>query len=168
MNRRKAILLALMGSVLATVVLWRGSTYVESRTAALAAEKDLAACQELAAKIERFNQHPPVATEQEQLADQTNALIESAAKSVGIDAKSLIRITPEPPRRLDDTAYKEKPTHVLLRKVTLEQLVGFIHKMLGVQQGFNAKSIRLSAPEPQDTGPLWTAEITLTYLIYDP
>ena len=168
MNRRQALLVAVLAALLAIVVLWAYDGMAAQRAAARSAAAALASVREMAARITAYAQMPTVASDHERLAAQTTGLIESAARDARIDPSCLDRIMPEPPRRMGDTAYKEKPTHVLLKSVTLRQLTTLIHGVTAGPHGLAARSIRISAPRPEDTGPLWTAEVTLTYLIYDP
>jgi len=168
MNRRQTILIAVLAGLLLVVVLWAYDGMATQRRAAHDAAADLIACRRMAGQIAAYSRMPTVADEHERMAARTTGLIESAAKEAAIDPSCLDRIMPEPPRRMGDTAYKEKPTHVLLKNVTLRQLTRLIHTATTGGQGLAACSIRITAPRPEDTGPLWTAEVTLTYLIYDP
>ncbi len=168
MNRRRKVLVGILAGLLLMVVLWCYDAMNARHDAAQAANNDLLVSRQMAAEIERYARRPALATEHEQLATETTGLIESAAGSAKIDAKNLIRITPEPPRRLADTVYKEKPTHVFFKNISLRQLVTFIYGLLDDRRGLNAKSIRITSPRPEDTGLTWTVELTLTYLIYDP
>jgi hypothetical protein len=79
-----------------------------------------------------------------------------------------VRITPQPPRRVEETVYKEKPTHVMLKDVSLQQVGQMVAALLNSDAGLAAKSIRLGAPRSDDTSALWSAELVVTYLIYDP
>jgi hypothetical protein len=54
-----------------------------------------------------------------------------------------------------------------LPNVTLQQLVTILYNLTG-EHGLMAKSLRLSAPQTDDAGSQWSAELVLTYLIYDP
>jgi hypothetical protein len=42
------------------------------------------------------------------------------------------------------------------------------HALLAPNPGLRIKTLRLSAPTPDDTTDKWTAELTITYLLYDP
>jgi len=167
-NRRQTLLISVLAALLVVVVLWAYDGMTAQRAAARSAAGDLVSVREMASRITAYTQMPTVASDHERLAAQTTGLIESAARDARIDPSCLDRIMPEPPRRLGDSAYKEKPTHVLLKNVTLRQLTTLIHSVTAGPHGLAARSIRISAPRPEDTGPLWTAEVALTYLIYDP
>lgn len=166
MNRRKAILLSVLAACLVAVSYYSYDNMISCKEAALASANDLIVCGEMAKSIEQYMQRPALASEHELLATQTNSLIEKAAVDAGISKRSLIRITPEPARRIEDSSYKDKPSQILLREVTLKQMVPFVHNLLDA--GLNAKGIRLVSQKPEDSGPMWTMEITMSYLVYDP
>jgi len=168
MNRRKATLLLIAGVLAGIVLSWCYGDMARARGAAKRAAADLVECGRMAAAIENRSRQPAKASEHEQLAAETTGLIETAAKDADIELHSLIRISPEPPRRLGDTVYKEKPTQVFLKDITLKQLVGLVHNLLTSKNNLEVKALRLAAPRPDDTADNWTAELVLTYLIYDP
>ena len=166
--RRPVILLAILVGLLCLTALWSYRYVAEQSRAGLKARRDLSECRRYAAAIERLKERPDVATGHVRLHAETTTAIEDAAKSARLSARSLARITPEPPRRVADTVYREKPTQVLVKNVTLEQLVQMVHGLVGAGHRLHARSIRITAPKAEDTGRQWNAELLLTYLIYDP
>ena len=169
MTRRTIALIAVLGMLLpACMALWSYGQMAQSRSGAVEARADLADCLQMGAEIERCRRRPTLASDHERLADETTGLIELAAKSAGVSSGSLVRIIPQQPRRIADTIYKEKPTLVLLKSVSLRQVTALVHQLVSDENGLRAKSIRINAPRPEDTGDRWTAEIVLTYMIYDP
>ena len=171
MTPRMKTLLLILGALLLLATVWSGNQFWRRRAAAANARASLEACLHMAAEIEHFRSRPMLAAEHEQLESETTGFIEHSARDAGIAADCLSRITPEPPQRIGDTVYKEKPTQVLLRKVNLEQLVKFLYNLVGTHAGLQSRSIRLSAPRGESgegEGSWWTAEVVLTYLIYDP
>lgn len=168
MTRQRMVLLILLGVLLVLVGLWRYRAMENARSAADAAAADLEATRRIVKKIEAFRDRPSEAVEGEQLATETITLIEKAVTSSGIDSKNLVRISPGSPTRVGDTPYKEKPTQVFLRNVPLRQLVALTHSLLQGGQKLHTKSMRIIPPRPDDTGEDWNAELTLTYLIYEP
>ncbi len=168
MRRRSVIFFVVLAALLVGLVVWSHRFMAAQRSAAFAAREDARRCRQIATKIETLRRRPAMAADQERLSAETTGLTEQAARAAGITADKLARITPAPPRRLGETVYKEKPTQVLLKNVTLKQLVGMIHSLAGGQRGLHLKSIRLTAPRADDCGETWNAELVLTYLIYDP
>ena len=168
MTRRTGILLAIMAGLLCLTALWSYRHAGAQRTAATAAYADLGACRRMGGRIEAARARPALAAERERLASETTSLIEQSARSAGIRAAKLVRIPPPPARRVGRRGYKEKPTQVFLKGVTLRRLVAMLHELTCTEVGLRAKSLRITAPRPEDTGDLWNAEVGLTYLIYDP
>ena len=168
MKKRTGILIVIMTVLLLVTMLWAYGRMCDSRAVTLAAQTDLGECRNVAAKIQRYRHQPTVALQHERLSAEITGMVEAAANSAGIAADKLIRITPEPPRRLEDTVYKEKPTNVLLKDVALKQLVVLLHDLLSAEKGLNDDWLRITASRRDDTGDLWSAEFVVTHLIYDP
>jgi len=168
MKRRNTILWVAAVAALLVATLWANGRLAKASHAAEQSATDLAECRKLATQIGEIKDRPRVASEQEKLAGETTAMIDAAATAAGITARQLVRIAPESPQRLGETVYKEKPIAVLLRGVTLRQIVRMSHALLAPNPGLRIKTMRLSAPTPDDTTDKWTAELTITYLLYDP
>ncbi len=168
MNRRMKMLLAATAALLLLVMMFSMRSVTRMKQAALGAEQDFNECQELAAKLQAIGSKPRLAAQHEQVVDELTGALEKAARSAGVMPDSIATISPQPARRLGDTVYKEKPTQVLLRKITLKQLSEMAYSLLSGNTGLHVRSIRLSAPRHDDTGGLWTAELVVTYMLYDP
>jgi len=168
MNRRRFTLFVLMAGLTGIVTVWAYDNMAAARAAAFAANDDLVACRRMTARIQSCQKRPVKAAEQIQLVTETTGLVEKAARGASIDLRNLVRITPEPPRRVGDTVYKEKITTVHLKNTTLKQLVVLVHNLIASRQKLQARSIRIRAPRVDDTGTWWTVELGLTYLIYEP
>ena len=165
------MLLSVLAALLLLSAAWGYRDMTSRRASAVRAEDDLAECRALAGQIRQVRDQPALAGERERGSSETNALIEKAAKAAGItDANSIGRITPGSPRPVANAPYKEQATEVLLKRVTLRQLVTFLHGVLGSGAGLRAKSIHLSVPPggKEELGDRWTAEVVLSYFIYDP
>ncbi|MCY2929858.1 MAG: hypothetical protein NTV86_10270 [Planctomycetota bacterium] len=168
MKRRKLILFSLLGALLAGAC-WQSYSYLSGAQAdAQAAWADAADCQSLADRIEAARGRPSVAHDHERVWEELIGLVEAAAKTAGIPAAGLVRFVPEPPRRIEDSPYKEKPVRVLLRDVTLGQLTAMAHGLATSRHRLHVTARRVAAPRRDDTGDLWTAELVLVYLIYEP
>ena len=135
------------------------------------AASDLIACREAAGRIDQLRRRPAVAGLRPVQATELSRRIEESARAAGVPDEGLDQIEPEPPRRVGDTAYRQTPTRVRLRRVTLAQLFSFL-RALAVEDaagpGLQLEAIRLSAPRGEEIGDRWSAEATLTYLVYDP
>ncbi len=168
MSRRRTILLAIVLGLLAGATFLLYTEMERARRLCRAAAEDLRTSTKLAAQIETIRTRPTMADEHERLSSETTGLIESAARQAEITGRSLVRITPQPPRRVEETVYKEKPTHVMLKDVSLQQVGRMVAALLNADANLSARSIRLGAPRSDDTSGLWSAELVVTYLIYDP
>ena len=168
MTNRTIILFSILAALLGLTTVWSYGHMASQKAAARRIQADLAQLRRKADRIKQLRETPIQATEYEQRTSETTGLIEKAARVAKIHPEGLSRITPEPLRRIGDTVYKEKPTEIQLRKVTLKQFTTLTHALLGVDAGLRAKSIRLSAPRLEKSDNLWTAELVVTYLIYAP
>jgi len=187
MTRRRspmAMMVAALLALLAASAGWAWSTMAAARASALDARDGLERCGQIASRIRALQASPSMAADQELQASQTTGQAEAAARAAGIAAGGLVRISPEPAIRLGDSAYKEKPTRVFMKGVTLRQLATMIHDLAARPSPLTARSITLSAPKADDTGDSsraesrgssqaesrepWNVELVLTYLIYEP
>ena len=137
----------------------------DQRAAAVAAGANAAEDQRMLDQIEQIRRRPALAVEREKMAGEITTLIDSAARAAGVNSRR--RISSEKPRRLGDSAYNEKPTQVIWESVTLKQVVDMVLALSSKGAGLNLESVRLSAPR-DSADDLWTAELVLTYLIYEP
>jgi len=168
MTRRMVTLLAVLAVLLAALALWSYEYLGSRRAMAAAARDDLAACRQLAAEVARLRQGPALACDSERIASEVNSLVETAAREAGLPARSLVRIMPAPAQRLGDTVYKEKPTQVILKRASLKQIVRLLWKLASGESPLGVKALTLRAVQPQDEADLWNADVTLTYLVYEP
>lgn len=168
MNRRMRAYLVVVFGLVAIVTLWSLGNLLGGRSAAQAAARDLEDCLKYEDQITRLRARPTLAADRERLATEIVGPIEQAAKTAGIPTERLVRISPEAAQRVCETAYKEKPTRVYLKSVTLQQVVSMAHGLTTREEGLNLKSIRLSALSREATTNLWSAELVFVYLIYEP
>ncbi len=168
MRRRMTILLGLLAALLAVTAVWCCGRMAARRRAATQARDDLAACRQMADLITDLGRRQAVAEERERQSSEVAGPIEQAAREAGVAAGQIVRINPAPPRRIEGTAYKEKPTQVFLKRVPLKAIVATLHTLSQADQPLHPSAIRLTAPNREDTGSQWDAEVVLTYLVYDP
>ena len=166
MKTRWKVGLLIVGSLLLT--LWSYGRLSAARGRTLRAMADLRECGRLADEIKKLSEQPERASLNEIREQELTGRIEALAKQIGIEAKQILRIDPEPPRRVGETAYMEKPTRLELERVTLPTLVRFLHE-LGVEvESLRVKDLRLQAPHGEEVGDRWRSEVTLSYLLYSP
>jgi len=140
----------------------------EARDLAGNAIRDALACEQLAQHIVTLRRQPMVAVSTFQGQERLSARIETTAHRFGITGDNLAAIDPEPPIRLGNSIYLEKPTVIQLRKVSLGQLINLLCDLERTSEGLKIKSLRMSIPPQNQESGLWTAEVTVAYLVYSP
>jgi hypothetical protein len=150
---------------------WSRVTLSASRQAAADAASDLCACRNAAARIDRLRGRPAVAGSRDVHMTELSRRIEEAAREAGMRDGGLDQIEPEPPRQVGESPYRQTSTRVRLQHATLQQLFTFLHALAADETsgpGLRLQTLRLSTSRGEETGDTWTAEATLTYLVYDP
>ncbi len=137
----------------------------DARADAMAAGEELAWCRQAVATLQAARGADVIAGDA--AAGDIIGRISTAASAAGIEADQVVRISPDSPSRLADTPYKEKPTAISLRQVSLPALTTFIHHLLTREAGLSAKSIHLTSPSEAPAG-TWNAEVVVTSLLYEP
>lgn len=175
--REFRLLLACVAAALVTLAAWGYHRMTAARDAAAESTRALADCERLANRIKTLRAAPAAAAEREPGSDELARQVERAAEAARLPARAVVRIDPEPPRRLPGTPYREAPTQVRLRRVTMRQLFTFLHALCGGEgadvaarggAGLGVRSVRLTAPRGLESGGAWDVESTLSYLVYDP
>jgi hypothetical protein len=168
MRRRKTMLLAALLAMLSAAAGMAWSSLAEAKRMALGALADTADVARCAEQIESCRRRPALASDHQRLDFEVASIVERAAVAAGVDKKRVARVAGETPQRFLDTVYKEKPTQVFLRDVTLRQVTDLAHGILAEGSGLHIKNLQIRASGAEDAGDLWSAELMLTYLIYDP
>jgi len=153
---------------LIVAVLWSYGQLRTSHAAAEMAATDLAACRRIVHRMQSLNTQPTMAHSRQIHLNELTRHIEQSTKNAQIAPDSLVRIWPDPAIRVGDSPYQKKSTQVLFRQVTLRQFITFLHHVAAQEGGPRATRIRLFTPRGIESGNRWTAETTLTYLIYAP
>jgi hypothetical protein len=167
---------AVLGLGLLVSLGWCWSNCAAGNQRARSAQANAAECQRLARQIVGLRQRPSVAADRTLQQTELAQRIERAGRAAGIDpATSLIRIVPEDPRRLGDSAYLEVPTSVQWHDLSLQQCLTFLVELEQSDSALSCRDLRLTAPR-QSAGPVaqalaperWEVELTLVYRIYSP
>ncbi len=155
------LLMAMIGVPLVAAVF-----LLDARDVAERAGDDLKACMAASARIRQLERLP-----RGQSAGPIDAAFvhqrgQQALQTLGLPAEHLVQIVPGTPQRVGETGYKEVPTSLVLRDLNLRQIVQLL---LSVTDGsrLSVKSLRLSAPRDTEDGAQWSAEATLSYLIFE-
>ena len=167
-GKRMALYLAVAGLLLAMLCFWSAGRLASARAAKLSAENDLARCRQIASSLSSIQNRPALSGSSQHEMEELSHQIESAAQKASIPPQSIVRIWPEPARRVGESVYKEKPTQVLLKKVTMQQVAGFLYTLTGEGDALSAKSIRLTPLQDDKGANLWTADVSVSYFVYDP
>lgn len=173
----KAAALLKVTAVLALIALdgWALWNWRTRREEAAEAAAQLAACQRMAARIERLRQAPQEVEEGLRSHESIARLVESAAGQSGLGAERIVHVAPGAPRPVPDSPYTEQATEVELREVTLPQLVELTQALRGAAPGVRVPSLALRTP-PHDRSvelgagqpETWNAQLTLTSHVYVP
>lgn len=167
-QRRQDILLGVLAAILLAAALWAHGRCRAARSDAARASGDLARCRSRAARIEHLRHRPNLAGAEELQLEVLARQVERAARSAYVPPHAVTRIWPEPVRRVLDTVYQEKPTQIVIKKVSMKQLVGFLCRLTASTPGLCVKSLRLTAPRGGGAADVWIAEAVVSYLIYSP
>lgn len=171
-NGQREWLWMLLTAALVVLLAFAALELQSSRAAALAAVQNLAECRELASEISKLRGRPSQITLQAQSGAELARQIESAAQVAQVPNNCVVRIDPQPARRIGESPYKEQPANLELRAVTLKQLVQFLQTLQEGGAGLRTRSMRLIAPRQEATAPsdaeTWMAEVTLTSMIFAP
>lgn len=168
MNQRTLVLSLILIGLLSVAACVAAMHLAGQRAAACRAGEDLAECRRLADRIRGLSTRPRRASDHEQLSSETSTLIEKAAAAAGVSGGRLVSIHPEPAQRVAESVYKEKPTRIILRGVTVRQSVELMQRLAAGEHALSIKSVNLTAVTPQDDRDVWNADVVVTYLIYDP
>lgn len=171
-SQRNQILMAASVVALTLLMAWGYAQFTASRSEAIASAEDLEICRRLAHELQALKAKPLRAALEARSSTEVAGRIEAAAKTANLPISSVIQIDPQSPRRVGNTPYKEQPTHVELRDVTLKQLLVFVHTLASDELKLDLAEVRLSAPRDEPsaapTEERWMAELALTHLIFAP
>jgi len=166
--RHFKIVLSLAAATLLVANLFAWATYERARGDALDSLRDVQICHKLAAQITSLRTQPTMADTSQKAIEELAARVQLSAQSLGITPDEIASIAPDQPMRLADSPYLEQATTVQLREVTLPQLVKLSCNLSDNRGGLRIKALHLSIPPQQVTGDMWSAEITVTSMIYSP
>jgi hypothetical protein len=128
-------------------------------------------CDELAREIIQARQSPQRAQMAAKSLDDMGGTIEKAAATAQIQRDRILRIDPQPGKRLSKTDYIEQGTEVELVNVTLRQLVEFLCNIASNDEQLNVETLRLRTPHNSSVASneeLWMADVVLTQRVYAP
>jgi hypothetical protein len=166
-EKRQAVLAAVMIGLLALAAAWSASRMLRERDGARRAAGDLAECTRLAADIQALRARRRVAANEASGVQELHGRIEAASRRANLGGGALRGVIPQAARRVGASPYLLKPTELVLRGVTLEQVATFLFHV-GGDSGLTVRDLRLQTPRSAPEQNLWDAEATVTYLVYAP
>lgn len=132
--------------------------------------RNLESCRALATKISELRQSPSHARASTRSTDDLASVIEKAAADAQLARDRVVRIDPQPPKRVAKSDYLDQTTEVELLNINLRQLVSFLFNLAASDSGLNVSTLRLQVPHSDnaDSAETWLADIVLTQRIYAP
>lgn len=162
--------LAIVASITLLLGMW---VWLETRS--LASKQDSHAT--LVRQVEEMNSDmlavrnlraaPRLATERQRPNDELLAEVRDAMGSAKMPAARWVGNDPSRPVRLPRTPYKRLSTRLAFEDVTLQELVTLSFFLVKSNPALNVSSVRLSAPMTAKSKN-WSAELTVSYLIFAP
>lgn len=168
--KRQIVLFGVMVAMLAIVVVWCAMNMLGQKGKAQREANSLAQAKQIAERVEVLRQHQAVASPggdwQQQEQELAQRISDAAAKArINIDWQK--RIEYKRARRVADTPYMRKPVVVYTEGLTMDQLVALLHH-LTYDSPLIVSELDLKTPRGGNPGNRWDANITLSYLIYEP
>lgn len=166
---RVVLLAGLLVAGLVCINAWAYSRLKEQRAAVADAAEELRQCQRLAATLGRLRGPSVPAGSRPIPPNDMIRWIEQSAQDAKVPMDHLVKIWPEPVKRIGGSRLKQAPTQLQLRSVDLQQLITLLHRLTSQAQGLQVTAIRLTADQDHPQGQeLWTAEATVTYVFDEP
>ncbi len=166
-DKRMIGTVTLICAVLLLAITIGSLSLVGSRSAAVAAATDLHESQRLASRIRMLRAGPTSIAGAAGPEHDLRSRIAAAARSAGMRPASVGSIEEQPARRAGQSAYQARPTRVLLREVSLKEVITFLYALTD-STPLTLDDIRLSAPNEADAGPHWNVQATLSTVVYTP
>ena len=140
---------------------------VEQRNAARESGDDLLLSVEMERVIKDMRQQTSLASAQAMEGQELGQRIDAAAQQAQLNPAMIDGIYPQPTQRVGSSAYVEKPTTLILRKVELRTLAKFLYHLTQTP-GLTVRQLHLRAPRGDAPSNTWDVDATITALIYAP
>ena len=144
----------------------------EARALAAGAGEDMIKCRELADSIVRLSSHRQnQMTDQPQDESSIDRRSEEAAQLANMSPEKLEKTSHPSPRRLGQSPYRENLTTIILKEVSMEETIRFLHALTGDSPSLRVQSLRFWTQKGNKVDALqdrWNVDLTLADLVYDP
>lgn len=175
MKRRRITSTLAAGLILAAAAAMAAMAWLELREAHEAVRRaagDLEDCRRLAAEMAEFDKLPAFAVLEPESPRELVDHVQAASQQASLPPEALVRIEPQAWQRPGDGPYRIRPTRLELRNVTLPQAASFAWHLSDSSRGLTVRDLRLSSEQregsPRGAVETWTAEVTLTQLVFSP
>jgi Tfp pilus assembly protein PilF len=160
-RRRAGPLLLLAAIILCGTTFWGYLSLTDAQDSADAAAIDAAAARRSAARIESLR-GPAAGGSRESSGDgiAIGTQIARAAEAAGIDGEPGIHT--QPPRKVGNSPYEERPTQVVFQRLTMRQVVTFLSTITTDVPGLRVTELRLSGGRESDPADRWEVDATLS------
>lgn len=166
-NRETLLVFAVIAALLLTS-LWSLGRWTSAYQRANEDGRAWAQSDALARQIRSLRDQPSLADDHAPQAQDMTRRITDAADDASLDEKRLIAIEHQSARRIGRSDYLEEPTRLTFRDVTLGEVLTMLDTLTSGDTRLRVASLRLTAPRQETDPRRWTADATLTYLIYEP
>jgi len=165
-----------LGAVLVAAILLSISFawFTDTRLQALVAQEDQLICQDLLKKLRSYETSSPSTVAQPSGQEMNlRQRLEEAAQVAGLPTNVIDTIAnSDEGRRLSNSPYLVKTAQIMLRQITLAQVIRFFHHLTvpprSDQPPLRVESLHLTIPHAGDaTGDFWRLEAGISYLVYD-
>ena len=170
MNERTDFRSPAAALVLAMVLLalWCFWTLTTSRSRATTAAIHFTKCEQLATKIKRLRKTSDDKTADNSVGQSATDLGEflgRAGPTIGV-----VRIDPQPTRRIQNSDWVEETASVTLQPITMQELAMLLSAMSEVDSNLRAPFVRMTRAKDELPGleERWDVEMTLTHSMFSP
>lgn len=169
-QNRPMLLVGFMLLMLFVMAGWSTMRMLDQRDEALVRTTDLAIYLQLASDIEQLRDNEKVkqlggdSAAREQLIAER---VTQAGQKLGLQGNWWEDTIHRSPRRVGNTPYLHKPTVLYTSGLSLMQITSLLYE-LTYDSPLTAHKLTLRTPLGENPGDRWDANITLTYLLYEP
>lgn len=146
------------------------SFYIAAKSEASSAYDSLHECQTIVNEMERFKNAPRIASLEVEPPDRIAARITSAAERAELSPLNFQSIDPQAASQIENSAYRIRPTNIILQNATLPQIASFIMHLEDADTGTFVRDLTLRRSDAisGNDSELWNVRMTLTQVIYSP
>ena len=166
-HARPVLLTGLMLVLLAAVAVWSTCWMLTQRARAQAASEELNECRALAETVRRRRLRLTAADDEAMASQELSRRINQALRQARLRQEALKSKDPKMARREAGSPYLLMPTALVLQNVSLREVATFLH-VLTEDSPLKVRDLRLRGVRDEATEDVWTADVTVTYLVYAP